>query len=330
MSLMSNLQKRSEQKYLEEQDAMKQAFNMSMDKAFSEDTRLAARKRGIELFNKQTGSNIPSPSSLPAGEDKAIKDILNTATSDMDASTKAREMKLKVAAYGLDKKRFDPVIGEVEKEGRAALLKRPDTPGLPAETQSFKSSLMGEDVSLTRPEIPRIKGGLTSEAKEMGEIGRQQFVETGKIEKKPKRDTQVVELATGKYLFDKQTGERIKRLGAGQAGEKGGGASDKWTKDAGTILDKFYGTLTDTGYVVDPERMDEFQNAHSYLGDYKDKGLNSSDAAVLSSRRAAAGGTDPIVWAIEKFRGDKVSDKEIMKKLKEKFPGINPRTYGLK
>ena len=79
----------------------------------------------------------------------------------------------------------------------------------------------------------------------------------------------------------------------------GGGASEKWDKDAGARLDKFYGTQTEMGIVVDPDRMAEYQDANTYLADYKSKGMTANDAAVLAARRSMAGGVDPIQTVVD-------------------------------
>ncbi len=116
------------------------------------------------------------------------------------------------------------------------------------------------------------------------------------------------------------------------AARVGGSAADlKWTKDAGTRLDKLYGTLTDTGYVIDANRMAEYQDANTYLIDYKEKGLDPNSAAVLAERRAKAGGVDPIQQVIEQQRALGKRDKEIKALLrKSQFKSVSPRAYGLK
>lgn len=108
-------------------------------------------------------------------------------------------------------------------------------------------------------------------------------------------------------------------------------AADKWNKDAAARLDKLYGTQTEMGIVVDPERMAEYQDANTYLADYKAKGLTANDAAVLASRRAVAGGIDPIQQVIDQQRAAGKSDKEIKGMLrKSQFKSVSPRIYGLK
>jgi hypothetical protein len=137
-------------------------------------------------------------------------------------------------------------------------------------------------------------------------------------------------------------------------GPSGGRAIEKWDKDAAGRLDKMFGKQTELGFVIDPDRMEEYQLANTYLGDYRDKGLTPSDAAVLAATRAEeirepdemdpetgtlirAGrvikpsGVDPIQIVIDQQRAAGVSDEEIIKLLKSsKYSAINPRTYGLK
>lgn len=117
----------------------------------------------------------------------------------------------------------------------------------------------------------------------------------------------------------------------GKGAGAGGAADLKWHKDAGSRLDRQYGTLTDTGYVINEDRMAEYQDANTYLADYKTQGLNPNDAAVLAERRARAGGVDPIQTVIGQLRTQGKNDKEIKTMLrKSQFGSVNPRLYGLK
>ena len=77
--------------------------------------------------------------------------------------------------------------------------------------------------------------------------------------------------------------------------------------------------------------MAEYQDANTYLADYKDRGLTPNDAAVLAERRARAGGIDPIQTVIDQQRAQGKSDREITGMLrKSQFKSVNPRIYGLK
>ncbi|MEE9354210.1 MAG: hypothetical protein V3U75_01335 [Methylococcaceae bacterium] len=114
-------------------------------------------------------------------------------------------------------------------------------------------------------------------------------------------------------------------------GGMSGAASVKWDKDAGTRLDKIYGTQTEDGFVIDSARMSEYLNANTHLEDYKQKGLSTNEAAVLAARRAKAGGVDPIQEVIDQQRELGKSDAEIRQLLgKSQFKSVNPRAYGLK
>jgi len=119
--------------------------------------------------------------------------------------------------------------------------------------------------------------------------------------------------------------------GKGGVTTAGSTASLKWDKDALGALKTQYGTLTDTGYVIDTARMAEYQDAVTYLNDYKAKGLGPNEASVLSERRSKAGGVDPIQTAIDQYRAQGKSDAEIKTLLsKSQFKSVNPRNYGLK
>ena len=124
----------------------------------------------------------------------------------------------------------------------------------------------------------------------------------------------------------------VKPDGAGGPGGVGGSASSlKWDKDALGALKTQYGTLTDTGYVIDTARMSEYQDAVTYLNDYKAKGLGPNEASVLSERRSKAGGVDPIQTVIDRYKAQGKSDTEIKGFLrKSQFKSVNPRNYGLK
>jgi hypothetical protein len=95
-----------------------------------------------------------------------------------------------------------------QKDIRRGLLERPGVPGLPEETAD-----VGMGLTLTRPEVPGIAGGLTPEAQEMGAIGRETFIETGKREKpsaKTAGETSYIPTDDGKYQYmvvDKASGE---------------------------------------------------------------------------------------------------------------------------
>ena len=118
---------------------------------------------------------------------------------------------------------------------------------------------------------------------------------------------------------------------AGGPGGAGSTASLKWDKDALGALKTQYGTLTDTGYVIDDARMAEYQDAITYLNDYKTKGLGPNESSVLAERRAKAGGIDPIQEVITQQKGLGKSDKEIKALLrKSQFKSVNPGMYGLK
>ncbi len=136
--------------------------------------------------------------------------------------------------------------------------------------------------------------------------------------------------ATSRY--DIEVGRAPIKGGKGGVKTPGSTASLKWDKDAGTRLDKQYGELTADGYLqVPPAKMAEYQDANTYLVDYKDKGLDPNTAAVLAERRAKAGGADPIQTVIDQQRALRKSDKEIKSLLrKSQFKSVNPRAYGLK
>ena len=162
---------------------------------------------------------------------------------------------------------------------------------------------------------------------EVTEVLRLHGVETIKPDE-PAKAAPTIEIAEGIKQWNPESGLYDIHVGAGKAGKD---VADKWNKDAAARLDKLYGTQTEMGIVVDPERMGEYQDANTYLADYKQKGLSGSDAAVLSARRAAAGGVDPIRQAIDQYRGLGKSDKEIKSLLrKSQFKSVNTRVYGLK
>lgn len=139
-----------------------------------------------------------------------------------------------------------------------------------------------------------------------------------------------VETATGIWQLNPETNRYDILVGPGKPTAGDGGAAEKWQKDALGALKTLYGTQTDMGIVVDPERMDEYQDAMTYLADYKAKGLTANDSAVLSSRRSLAGGVDPIETVIQTLKGQNKSDDDIKALLRQsQFKSINPRLYDL-
>ncbi|MCK5611778.1 hypothetical protein KAR91_58455 [Candidatus Pacearchaeota archaeon] len=140
-----------------------------------------------------------------------------------------------------------------------------------------------------------------------------------------------VETGQGIFQWNPDTSRYDILVGPGKAKAGAGGAAEKWQKDALGALKTLYGTQTEMGIVVDPDRMAEYQDAMTYLADYKAKGLTANDSAVLSSRRSLAGGVDPIETVIQTLKGQDKSDDEIKALLRQsQFKSINPRLYGLK
>ena len=115
----------------------------------------------------------------------------------------------------------------------------------------------------------------------------------------------------------------------GKAGGAGGAASLKWDKDAGSVLGKFFGTMTVDGYLQVPEaRMAEYQDSLSYLTDYKQKGASPNNAAVLAARRAKAGGIDPIQTTVDRLKGEGKTNSEIKKLIRQsQFKSIRLEDY---
>lgn len=160
-----------------------------------------------------------------------------------------------------------------------------------------------------------------------------------KPEKKPTRltDTKALKGDMKQDYESFDAGKTWKAWGEPYSAKKGvgtgagGAASAKWDKDAAARLDKFYGTQTDYGMVIDPEKMAEYQNANTYLAEYKARGLTINDAPVLAARRAASGGIDPIQQVIDNQRRLGKTDKEIKAMLgKSQFKSVSPRIYGLR
>lgn len=140
-----------------------------------------------------------------------------------------------------------------------------------------------------------------------------------------------VETGQGIFQWNPETSRYDILVGPGKPKAGAGGAAEKWQKDALGALKTLYGTQTEMGIVVDPDRMAEYQDAMTYLADYKAKGLTANDSAVLSSRRSLAGGVDPIETVIQTLKGQNKSDDEIKALLRQsQFKSINPRLYGLK
>lgn len=140
-----------------------------------------------------------------------------------------------------------------------------------------------------------------------------------------------VETGQGIFQWNPESKRYDILVGPGKTKAGAGGAAEKWQKDALGALKTLYGTQTEMGIVVDPDRMAEYQDAMTYLADYKAKGLTANDSAVLSSRRSLAGGVDPIETVIQTLKGQDKSDDEIKALLRQsQFKSINPRLYGLK
>ena len=196
----------------------------------------------------------------------------------------------------------------------------------------------GERQAATGLQAVGVEGPLTEMGAEVegrgGLTGLREYVEEGTVPPAAKEEKLVertVDLGNEiEYIYTDGSREtKPKGRAPGKAG--GGAGAGKWDKDAAARLDKLYGTQTEMGIVVDPERMAEYEDANTYLAEYKKMGLTANDAAVLAARRAKAGGIDPIQTAVDKYRELGKSDKEIKAFLRRsKFKSVSPRIYGLK
>lgn len=205
---------------------------------------------------------------------------------------------------------------------------------VPGQFAEMTSTLTGADIMAKRPELA---GKLND--RETYSIQTRMPVE-GQAEVfdiKPTAPTKaptaekVIETGTGFWQWNPETDRYDIKAGPPKSKAGAPGAAEKWQKDSLAALKTLYGTQTEMGIVVDPARMAEYQDAMTYLADYKTKGLTANDAAVLSSRRSQAGGVDPIESVIQRLRGEDKSDIEIKKLLRaSQFKSINPRLYDLK
>lgn len=120
--------------------------------------------------------------------------------------------------------------------------------------------------------------------------------------------------------------------GAGDGGLTASQSADdkrQWHTAAKGTLQGFYGSMTDMGFVVNPERMKEYNTALAELEKFRVKGLDHNEAATIASRRAAwkAGNADTIGNRIRELAKKGIPEKDIARDLKAK--GVDPANYGL-
>lgn len=95
--------------------------------------------------------------------------------------------------------------------------------------------------------------------------------------------------------------------------------------DARTVLKGIYGTQTVDGFVIQPDRMKEYQEAIKFIPDYTDK-FGGDIGGVLASERAVLGKQYKIIQAkVKEFKNKKISKDKIIADLEEK--GIDARIF---
>lgn len=205
---------------------------------------------------------------------------------------------------------------------------------IPGKFAEVQNTMTGAELYTQHPEAAQADLDPVGTYAVKSRIGADGSVELVGIESaisKAPPAAETVETAEGIKQWNPATSRYDIDVGPGKPSGKGAGAAEKWQKDSLAALKTLYGTQTEMGIVVDPARMAEYQDAMTYLADYKTKGLTANDAAVLSSRRSLAGGVDPIMTVIGQQRDLGKSDTEIKSLLrKSQFKSINPRLYDLK
>lgn len=300
-----------------------------------------ARARGAQQA-------ISQEQGVAALEDYMAKAGARTAIGGERGAAGYYEKEMRTDAYTKDVQSKMPFLTQMiavgDRPGLEAMNKGfADTHGADLHTTELTNLIPGKFAELTTIKTgadimqmdPNMQGIDPAESYQMqtrvGVDGTSQItdIKPAAAPKAPKA-APTVETGEGRLQWNPETSRYDIKVGPLKPTGKGDGAAGKWDKDALAALTKLYGTQTDMGIVVDPDRMAEYQDAMTYLGDYKAKGLTTSDAAVLSSRRSQAGGVDPITTVIQQQRGLGKSNADIVKLLRaSKFKSLNPRTYGL-
>lgn len=298
---------------------------------------------------KGAGQAISQEANIAALQDYMAKTGAKAAVGGEAGLPGFYEKELRQTAYTKDVESRMPFIQQMitvgDKEGLEAMNKNLATTHgadlhttqltnlIPGKFAEISGTQTGEALAAQFPEMAQANLDPIGSYTVKSRIGVDGTVQVTGIEpaiaKEPEA-ADTVETGKGIFQWNPQTKRYDILVGPGKVKAGAGGAAEKWQKDALGALKTLYGTQTDMGIVVDPERMDEYQDAMTYLADYKAKGLTANDSAVLSSRRSLAGGVDPIETVIQTLKGQNKSDDDIKELLRQsQFKSINPRLYGL-
>lgn len=253
------MMQKAEAKAAKEFQANTLNLKLAANEALPEADRVGYTNAIIDYSNKLGGTKTPHITSMANIKGKDMAQLLKIAENkDLPLSERIKMMPRKAAELGIGEGEYKPLMTSLQREQRRGLMYKPDIAGLPAKTVDIGGA------GLTRPEIPSRPGGVTTEGRGLTGSQRQTFIETGQAQ------------APRKVI---------------DAKGKGAGKDRRmWMESASKELGAQYGTLTEMGYVIDPENIDLRNDVNMLLEKYFEQGYNAKEATTRAISEAKMAG----------------------------------------
>lgn len=201
----------------------------------------------------------------------------------------------------------------------------------PSEKEATNIMTKLKALQIERTQVLDTLNTLDQETRKAMATAKEREVKPPDIEVKP-----ISKTMQQKYQFNPTSGQYDIPFGEAypiNPSAEGGGAGtaaennriNQVRDDARAVVKSIYGTQTMDGFVIQPDRMKEYQETEKFIPEYADK-YGGDIGGVLASERAVLGKQYKIIQAkVKEFKNKKIPKEKIIADLEEK--GIDARLF---